>query len=124
MTPDFQPKPPLRRRSILRWIPLFIHALLFALVILAEPMLRTSLSTAANNVLWLLLLLWGLLLVVHLLIVSLLELREGVIIARRHRHRRKQYEAMQIENRRRQMRLAVNPTPRVYDEDDLEPRLE
>lgn len=75
MTPP--PSTPNIRRTSVRWLLLLVHGGIFASIIFAYPTLFT---TAPDSTLWLILSAWGIVVVIHLLLVCLLEIREGIRI--------------------------------------------
>jgi hypothetical protein len=119
---NFHPMPPRAKRGILRWILLFFHALPFVGLVFAYSTLAESAPAIFSGSLpWLIILIWAIVLLAHLLLVILLELREGIVFSFRERRRRKHYEAMHNENLERQKSRVRHLETRVYDEDDLEP---
>ncbi|GEM_PF-1683887 len=78
--------PPTIRCGVFRWIGLFLNGSILAGISFAYPTLSTaSPSLFTGNTAWLILTLWGIVLVVHVGIVVLLEIREGFIIGRKQR---------------------------------------
>ena len=95
--------PPEVKRGTLRWILLWVHAVPFAIVVFAYPILEANNpDVILNNLTWPLLSGWGLLLVAHLIIVALLDLRESIVFTRRERRRRREYQAMRAQYQRQQ----------------------
>jgi len=102
--PAFRMPPPEVKRGMLRWILLLIHAVPFALVIFVYPELQLRIPDVLyNNITWPLLSGWALLLIAHMVVVILLDLRESVVYSRRERRRRREYEAMRQQYQRQQM---------------------
>ena len=88
----FNPLPSVHRRGIIRWILLALNAIPFAVIVFAYPQLRTQFPQFFDdNLARLAIPVWGAVLVIHLLLVCLLEVRENVIYARRHRQRMKDF---------------------------------
>lgn len=90
--PHFYPLPGQRKRTVMRWLVFLLHTLTLAGAVFLLPDLPTTPNEMGN---WLRLLLpaWAVLLAAHLLLVGLLDLREGVIFARRARRRRRMMQA-------------------------------
>lgn len=102
--PDFFPTPSSPERGIVRWLWLAFHAILFAGVVFGYPwLLDTFPEIFASNIVWMGLPVWCGLLLLHLVLVALIDVREGFIHGRRERQRRKQFESIRQESRRRYM---------------------
>lgn len=78
------PPPPHTQRGIWRWILLLANGGILGIVALAYPQLSASAPAVfTGNTTWLILTLWGGLVILHLGVVLLLELREGYLIRRK-----------------------------------------
>jgi hypothetical protein len=90
------PSPGLQQRNLSRWLLLALHTLPFALVVFGYPRLAANYPEILyDNLARLAILAWAGLLLLHLLIVALREMREGMVLARRERERREWYASMQ-----------------------------
>lgn len=88
----FNPLPSIHRRGIIRWVLLALNAVPFAFLVFAYPQLAAEFPDMLDdNLARVAIPIWGALLVVHLLLVCLLEVRENVVYARRHRQRMKEF---------------------------------
>jgi hypothetical protein len=110
------PSPP--RRTIMRWTLLAIHVAPFACVIFAY----TSFSDSApnifnNNVTRLGIPMWGLLVVVHLILTAVFDLREGIVYGRKERRRVRDYERLK---KRQHMMERVVVDPEMFNSPDIE----
>lgn len=106
--PAFRMPPPEVKRGTFRWILLLIHAIPFAFVVFAYPEFELRYADVLyNNITWPLLSVWALLLIAHLVIVALLDVRESVVFTRRERRRRREYEAMRNQYQRQQIAQRV-----------------
>ncbi|PJF21575.1 MAG: hypothetical protein CUN56_10360 [Phototrophicales bacterium] len=103
---SFVPMPSKRKRGVLRWVIFAVHMLPFALIILLYPTLE---ALFANTMLRLGMLSWGMLVVLHLIIVSVLDFRENIQFYRRERARQ-QMIAAQKKRQRMMSQLYVTPT--------------
>lgn len=101
----FYPIPTERKRGITRWILLALHALIFAGVVIAHPELTARFPEIMDsNLARLGIPIWGLLLILHLLLTSLIDIREGIVAARIERRRRDEYRSLRHDRRRENLR--------------------
>jgi hypothetical protein len=90
--PIFYPMPEARRRGIGRWVLLALHALPFAVVVFAYPTLEELYPDIfATNAARILIPCWAGVMIFHVLLAALLDVREGTRVARRERERREQF---------------------------------
>lgn len=107
---DLTPMPPPPQRSVLRWVLLALNTFVFAIIVFAYPLLAEAAPQVfANNIAWLAIPLWALLLLLHTIIVSGLDLREGILYSRRERRRRKRYSNLRLRHKRQKMLDSVRP---------------
>jgi hypothetical protein len=93
---DLIPSPDRQQRNLSRWLLLALHTLPFALVVFGYPRLAANYPAIFyGNLARLAILAWAGVLLLHLLIVALREVREGIMLARRERERREMYASMQ-----------------------------
>jgi hypothetical protein len=93
---DLIPSPGRQQRNLSRWLLLALHTLPFALVVFGYPRLAANYPEILHdNLARLAILAWAGVLLLHLLIVALREVREGIMLARRERERREMYASMQ-----------------------------
>lgn len=118
----FYPIPAERKRGILRWILMASHALLFAGVVFGYPQLEQQFPEIfADNMVRLGITAWGVAVVAHLLLVALLDVREGIVRARVDRRRRDEYRTLRRTKRRETLKektrgsLAVADSPNEAD---------
>ncbi|MFW5692295.1 MAG: hypothetical protein ACOCX3_02975 [Chloroflexota bacterium] len=98
--PRFYPMPSRRKRGVLRWLLLGLHLLPFVLIVAFYPSISDSIADIRTaNLVRLGLPVWALVLILHLLIVCVLDVREGILFGRRERQRRR----MNIEQNRERM---------------------
>ncbi len=89
----FYASPSRRRRTILRWLVYLVHLIPFAGVVFFYPELQAQVPQLfAENIARFALPAWGGVVVIHFLIVALLDLREGVVFARKDRKYRQQIQ--------------------------------
>jgi hypothetical protein len=107
--PDFYPAPHHPPRSFLRWLLLLVHGGLFALLIYFHPLLvEADVSFLTGFTGQMIIAIWGGLLVLQLVMVTLWDTIEGIVYARRERKRREEYRSQK--NRRRLLNQFVQPT--------------
>lgn len=93
--------PDTRRRGIIRWILLALNAFPFAGLIAAYPMLLTAYpDILIDNRVRLAIQAWAAVILLHLLVVCMLEVRENIISARRARRRHQEFEQTLRQRRR------------------------
>lgn len=103
---DFYPAPVRSGRSILRWILLLGHAVLFALFIFAYPSLSDRIDLLTGNLAQILIPVWAGVLVLHVLLVTAWDAVEGFVIRRKRRARVREYRRMK--NRQRLLNQVTN----------------
>lgn len=97
------PAPPKIRRGYFRWLFLLLNGGILAGIIFLYPTLSQSAPELfTGNTAWLGLTLWGMILMIHVGLVLLLEVREGVVITRKQRayeHTLAEYNRQKIKDR-------------------------
>lgn len=79
-----------RKRTVLHWVFFAAHVLPFAALIFAYASLSDSNPELfASNLAWLVIPIWGLIVLAHLAIVALIDLRESLAFMRYDRRRRR-----------------------------------
>jgi hypothetical protein len=91
---DFYPAPAPSGRSILRWLILFTHAVLFGVFIYAYPSLSDSIDGLNSNLARMAILVWGGTLVLHVVLITLWDIIEGFIHKRKRRAEIGEYRRM------------------------------
>lgn len=95
--PQFYPMPTRHKRSSVRWIVLALHTLPFTALIFGYPSLLEKYPEVLNdNLVKLVIPVWAGLLILHLLWVSVLEIRENALYSRRERERRQAFEQARL----------------------------
>ena len=118
---EFYPAPPRPNRSLLRWLLLFTHAALFALLIYSYPALADkNIGLFTGNTARILIPIWGGILALHLVMVMLRDTVEGIRFAYTERKRLAEYR--RLKNRRQLLqRFAAGhdttDTPEVPDDE-------
>lgn len=97
--PQFYAMPTKHKRSTLRWVLLALHAIPFAALIFAYPSLLERYPHILNdNLVKLAIPAWAGLLILHLLLASVLEIRENAVYERRERERRQAFQQARHNN--------------------------
>ena len=91
---ELYPAPARSGRSILRWLILFTHAVLFALFIYAYPSLSDGVDLLASNLVRVIIPVWGGILVLHVVLITLWDAIEGFIYKRKRRQEMREYRRM------------------------------
>lgn len=104
MNDPFLPIPTQKQRGIFRWVLMLFHGLLFAGVVFGYPLLLDlAPDVFDDNIARLGIPVWGLLVVAHVVLVAMIDVREGIVQARRDRRRRQEY--METKQQIRQEKL-------------------
>ncbi|MCL4256066.1 MAG: hypothetical protein KJ043_20080 [Anaerolineae bacterium] len=99
------PAPPKIRRGYFRWVLLLLNGGVLAGIVFLYPTLSQSAPQLfTGNTAWFGLTLWGMILMIHVGLVLLLELREGVVISRKQRA----YEQILAEYNRQKIKQRLN----------------
>jgi hypothetical protein len=103
---DFYPAPVQPGRSILCWLILLAHAGLFALFIYAYPSLSDTVAMLTSNLARVVILVWGGILVLHVVMITVWDAIAGVRDNRKRRAEVREYRRMK--NRQKLINQVTN----------------